>query len=114
MTTDDDKPKIPIDLGVKSGQGVGTHSSFGEESCPPVLAFYDAETLVISLTDYTGIAKVSISNKVTNAVVIQTIAHISPTDNSAYIDISGLPDGDYNINIGVTGNVEYEGEFIIH
>ena len=105
-------PEIPIDIKLKGGSTNGLESlTNGDEL--PVSASYTSDTLFIDVTDYSGVMVVAVVNTFTNQAVLQTLEHVSATNNSIEIDISALSHGTYRVDIYLANNEGYEGYFEI-
>lgn len=105
-------PKIPIDLTLKGGNGSDPESLSGNNLLP-VSASYTSDTLFIDVEDYSGVMLVAVVNTFTNQAVLQTLEHVSATNNSVEIDISALTHGIYRVDIYLANNEGYEGYFEI-
>jgi hypothetical protein len=104
------KPKqIPID--VKSG-GPGPESLTNGMTIP-VSASYTSDTLFVDVIDYSGVMVVAVVNTFTNQTVLQTLEHVSATNNSVELDISTLSLGIYRVDIFLANDEGYEGFFEI-
>ena len=76
-----------------------------------VTASYTSDTLFVDVTDYSGVMVVAIVNTFTNQAVLQTLEHVSATNNSVEIDISTLSLGTYRVDIFLANDEGYEGFF---
>lgn len=105
-------PRNPIDIKLKGGSTNGLESlTNGDEL--PVSASYTSDTLYIDVTDYSGVMVVAVVNTFTNQAVLQTLEHVSATNNSIEIDISALLHGTYRVDIFLANDEGYEGFFEI-
>jgi hypothetical protein len=104
-------PQIPIEIIIK-GEENGTNGQ-GGTICLPVSASYTSDTLFIDVEDYSGVMLVAVVNTFTNQAVLQTLEHVSATNNSVEIDISALSHGTYRVDIYLANNEGYEGYFEI-
>ena len=105
-------PHNPIEIKLKGGveedpQGLTNGITL------PIAASYTSDTLYIDVTDYSGVMVVAVVNTFTNQTVLQTIEHVSATNNSIGIDISALSHGTYRVDIYLTNDEGYEGYFEI-
>ena len=104
--------QIPIDLTLKGGGHTGT-DDFTIGITLPVSASYTSDTLFIDVTDYSGVMVVAVVNTFTNQTVLQTLEHVSATNNPIEIDISALSHGTYRVDIYLANDEGYEGYFEI-
>ena len=104
-------PHNPIEITIK-GKDNGTNGQGGTINLP-VSASYTSDTLFIDVTDYSGVMVVAVVNTFTNQAVLQTLEHVSATNNSVEIDISTLSHGTYRVDIYLANNEGYEGFFEI-
>ena len=104
-------PHNPIEITIK-GKDNGTNGQGGTINLP-VSASYTSDTLFIDVTDYSGVMVVAVVNTFTNQAVLQTLEHVSATNNSIEIDISALSHGTYRVDIYLANNEGYEGFFEI-
>lgn len=102
-------PQIPIEITIK-GKVNGTNGQGGTISLP-VSASYTSDTLFIDVTDYSGVMVVAVVNTFTNQAVLQTLEHVSATNNSVELGISTLTHGTYRVDIYLANNEGYEGFF---
>ena len=105
-------PRNPIKIKVKSGVEDEPQGSSGNDQLP-VSASYTSDTLFIDVTDYSGVMVVAVVNTFTNQAVLQTLEHVSATNNSIEIDISALSHGTYRVDIYLANDEGYEGFFEI-
>ena len=105
-------PKMPIDLTLKGGDGNDPENLSGNNILP-VSASYTSDSLLIDVTDYSGVMVVAVVNTFTNQAVLQTLEHISATNNSVELDISSLSHGTYRVDIFLANDEGYEGFFEI-
>ena len=105
-------PRNPIDIIVKDGVGSDPQGLTGNYQLP-VSATYTSDTLFIDVTDYSGVMVVAVVNTFTNQAVLQTLEHVSATNNSIEIDISALSHGTYRVDIYLANDEGYEGFFEI-
>ena len=99
----------PIDIKLK-----GSHSdpeSLNGSIQLPVSASYTSDSLFIDVTDYSGVMVVAVVNTFNNQAVLQTLEHVSATNNSVEIDISALSHGTYRVDIYLANDEGYEGYF---
>ena len=105
-------PELPIELLIKGGKTEGTNGMNGNDQLP-VSASYTSDTLYIDVTDYSGVMVVAFVNTFTNQTVLQTLEHVSATNNTVELDISALSHGTYRVDIYLANNEGYEGYFEI-
>ena len=106
-------PHEPIKIKVKGGDDPGTNSLSGTIQLP-VSASYTSDSLFIDVTDYSGVMVVAVVNTINNQAVLQTLEHVSATNNSVEIDISALSHGIYRVDIYLpSSSGSYEGYFEI-
>ena len=105
-------PREPIKIIVKGGDVPGTNGQGGSINLP-VSASYTSDTLFVDVIDYSGVMVVAVVNTFTNQAVLQTLEHISATNNSAELDISTLSHGSYRVDIFLANDEGYEGFFEI-
>ena len=105
-------PRNPIKIKVKSGVEDEPQGLSGNDQLP-VSASYTSDTLFIDVTDYSGVMVVAVVNTFTNQAVLQTLEHVSATNNSIEIDISALSHGTYRVDIYLANDEGYEGFFEI-
>ena len=79
----------------------------------PVSASYTSDTLFVDVIDYSGVMVVAVVNTFTNQTVLQTLEHVSATNNSVEIDISTLSLGIYRVDIFLANDEGFEGFFEI-
>ena len=103
-------PQIPIDLTLKGGTTPGTHGMNGNSPIP-VTASYTSDTLYIDVTDYSGVMVVAVVNTFNDQTVLQTLEHVSATNNLVELDISTLTHGTYRVDIYLANDEGYEGFF---
>ncbi len=106
-------PKIPIEIIIKGGSTSGPEGLTNGNDQLPVSATYTSDTLFIDVTDFSGVMLVAVVNTFTNQAVLQTLEHVSATNNSVEIDISALSHGTYRVDIYLANNEGYEGYFEI-
>ena len=106
-------PKIPIEIIIKGGSTSGPEGLTNGNDQLPVSATYTSDTLFIDVEDYSGVMLVAVVNTFTNQAVLQTLEHVSATNNSVEIDISALSHGTYRVDIYLANNEGYEGFFEI-
>lgn len=104
-------PHNPIEITIK-GKDNGTNGQGGTINLP-VSASYTSDTLYIDVTDYSGVMVVAVVNTFNEQTVLQTLEHVSATNNSVEIDISALSHGTYRVDIYLANNEGYEGYFEI-
>ena len=102
----------PIKIMVKGGSTDDPQGLTGN-TLIPVSASYTSDTLFIDVTDFSGVMLVAVVNTFTNQAVLQTLEHVSATNNSVEIDISALSHGTYRVDIYLANNEGYEGYFEI-
>ena len=105
-------PQIPIDLKNKGGDDSGTNGQGGTINLP-VSASYTSDSLFIEATDYSGVMVVAVVNTFNEQTVLQTLEHVSATNNSVELGISTLTHGTYRVDIYLANNEGYEGFFEI-
>ena len=106
-------PRNPIEIIIKGGSTSGPEGLTNGNDQLPVSATYTSDTLFIDVTDYSGVMLVAVVNTFTNQIVLQTLEHVSATNNSVEIDISALSHGTYRVDIYLANNEGYEGYFEI-
>ena len=79
----------------------------------PVSASFTSDSLFIDVTDYSGVMVIAVVNTFTNQAVLQTLEHVSATNNSVELDISILSLGTYRVDIFLANDEGYEGFFEI-
>lgn len=104
-------PKNPIEIILKGESNPGPESL--SNGYLPVSASYTSDTLFIDVEDYSGVMVVAVVNTFTNQTVLQTLEHVSATNNSVEIDISTLSLGTYRVDIFLANDEGYEGFFEI-
>ena len=104
-------PKIPIEIILKGESNPGPESLSNGDI--PVSASYTSDTLFIDVEDYSGVMVVAVVNTFTNQTVLQTLEHVSVTNNSVELDISTLSLGIYRVDIFLANDEGYEGFFEI-
>lgn len=77
----------------------------------PVTASYTSDTLYIDVTDYSGVMVVAVVNTFNDQTVLQTLEHVSATNNLVELDISTLTHGTYRVDIYLANDEGYEGFF---
>jgi hypothetical protein len=104
-------PQIPIEITIK-GKVNGTNGQGGTINLP-VSASFTSDSLFIDVTEYSGVMVVAVVNTFTNQTVLQTLEHVSVTNNSVELDISTLSLSTYRVDIFLANNEGYEGYFEI-
>ena len=102
----------PINLQNKDGIHSGPEGFNGTIQLP-VSASYTSDSLFIDVTEYSGVMVVAVVNTFTNQAVLQTLEHVSATNNSAELDISTLSLGIYRVDIFLANDEGFEGFFEI-
>lgn len=102
----------PIEIILKGGSNPDPQGLISDITLP-ISASYTSDTLFIDVEDYSGVMLVAVVNTFTNQAVLQTLEHVSATNNSVEIDISALSHGTYRVDIYLANNEGYEGYFEI-
>ena len=105
-------PRNPIEIKLKGGSTNDPQSPMGNYELP-VFASYTSDTLFVDVIDYSGVMVVAVVNTFTNQTVLQTLEHVSATNNSVEIDISTLSLGIYRVDIFLANDEGFEGFFEI-
>lgn len=103
-------PREPIKIIVKGGSNPDPQGLISDITLP-ISASYTSDSLFIDVTDYSGVMVVAVVNTFTNQTVLQTLEHVSATNNSVEIDISTLSLGTYRVDIFLANDEGYEGYF---
>ena len=104
-------PQIPIEIKLKGGSSSGTENLSNGNDQLPVSAFYTSDSLFIEATDYSGVMVVAVVNTFNDQTILQTLEHVSATNNLVELDISTLTHGTYRVDIYLANDEGYEGFF---